>query len=179
MTDAVVVGSLLITLLRNADRVGVACQAQLANVIAPIRTEPGGPAWRQSIFHPFALTARHARGQVLRVEPECETIPTARYGEAPAIWATATHGRGDRRAGAVVVNRDRNGPCALELTLPDGLRPVEHMELTTTTCRGQHRRRARPRHAQAGRGRAPGGPPRLPEPSTRFVETSSASHLQE
>ena len=36
--DAVVVGDLLITLLRHADRVGVACQAQLANVIAPIRT---------------------------------------------------------------------------------------------------------------------------------------------
>ncbi|GAA3015333.1 alpha-N-arabinofuranosidase [Streptosporangium longisporum] len=130
VTDAVVVGSLLITLLRNADRVGVACQAQLANVIAPIRTEPGGPAWRQSIFHPFALTARHARGQVLRVEPECETIPTARYGEAPAIWATATHDEATGELVLFVVNRDRNGPCALELTLPDGLRPVEHLELT-------------------------------------------------
>ncbi len=41
--DAVVVGSLLITLLRHADRVDVACQAQLANIIAPIMTEPGGP----------------------------------------------------------------------------------------------------------------------------------------
>ena len=68
-TDAVVVGDLLITLLRHADRVGVACQAQLANVIAPIRTRTGGPAWRQSIFHPFALTARYARGTVLRTEP--------------------------------------------------------------------------------------------------------------
>ncbi|GAA3412440.1 hypothetical protein [Streptosporangium vulgare] len=26
--------------------------------------------------------------------------------------------------------RDRNAPCALELTLPEGLRPVEHLELT-------------------------------------------------
>ena len=62
VTDAVVVGSLLITLLRHADRVPIACQAQLVNVIAPIRTEPGGRAWRQTIFHPFALTARYARG---------------------------------------------------------------------------------------------------------------------
>ncbi|MEU4831646.1 alpha-N-arabinofuranosidase [Streptosporangium sp. NPDC023615] len=130
VTDAVVVGSLLITLLRNADRVGVACQAQLANVIAPIRTEPGGPAWRQSIFHPFALTARHARGQVLRVEPECGTIPTARYGEAPALWATATHDEATGELTLFVVNRDRNAPCALELTLPEGMRPVEHLELT-------------------------------------------------
>ncbi|GAA2911538.1 alpha-N-arabinofuranosidase [Streptosporangium fragile] len=129
VTDAVVVGSLLITLLRNADRVGVACQAQLANVIAPIRTEPGGPAWRQSIFHPFALTARHARGQVLRVEPECATIPTSKYGDAPAIWATATHDEETGELALFVVNRDRRGPCALEVVLPEGLRPVEHLEL--------------------------------------------------
>ncbi|MDP9861547.1 MULTISPECIES: arabinosylfuranosidase ArfA [Streptosporangium] len=130
VTDAVVVGSLLITLLRNADRVGVACQAQLANVIAPIRTEPGGPAWRQSIFHPFALTARHARGEVLRVEPECATIPTAKYGEAPAIWASATHDAATGEMALFVVNRDRRGPCTLEITLPEDLRPVEHVELT-------------------------------------------------
>jgi alpha-L-arabinofuranosidase len=130
VTDAVVVGSLLITLLRNADRVGVACQAQLANVIAPIMTEPGGAAWRQSIFHPFALTARHARGEVLRVEPECAVIPTAKYGEAPAIWATATHDEATGELVLFVVNRDRNGPCALEVTLPEGLHPVEHLELT-------------------------------------------------
>ena len=49
----------------TADRVHIACQAQLVNVIAPIRTEPGGPAWRQSTFDPFAATARHARGDVL------------------------------------------------------------------------------------------------------------------
>ncbi|SFJ17919.1 alpha-N-arabinofuranosidase [Streptosporangium canum] len=130
VTDAVVVGSLLITLLRNADRVGVACQAQLANVIAPIRTEPGGPAWRQTIFHPFALTARHARGEVLRVEPECAAIPTAKYGEAPAIWATATHDAATGELVLFVVNRDRDDACALEITLPEGLRPVEHVELT-------------------------------------------------
>ena len=53
--DAVVVGSLLITLLRHADRVKIACLAQLVNVIGPIRTEPGGRAWRQTIFYPFAL----------------------------------------------------------------------------------------------------------------------------
>jgi alpha-N-arabinofuranosidase len=61
--DAVVVGSLLITLLKHSDRVTAACQAQLVNTIGSIRCEPGGPAWRQSIFHPFALTARHAKGR--------------------------------------------------------------------------------------------------------------------
>jgi Alpha-L-arabinofuranosidase C-terminal domain len=60
VADAVVVGNLLISLLRHSDRVTAACLAQLVNVIAPIRAEPGGPAWRQTTFHPFATTARLA-----------------------------------------------------------------------------------------------------------------------
>ena len=47
MLDAVVFGSLLISLIRHADRVTAASLAQLVNVIAPIMTEPGGPAWKQ------------------------------------------------------------------------------------------------------------------------------------
>ncbi|MFP8964133.1 alpha-N-arabinofuranosidase [Streptomyces nanhaiensis] len=131
VTDAVVVGSLLITLLRHADRVGAACQAQLANVIAPIMTEPGGPAWRQTVFHPFAQTARHARGTVLRVEPDSPVIETERYGEVPALWATATH---DEESGEIVlfaVNRDRTSPLALTAGLRPfpGARVVEHLVL--------------------------------------------------
>jgi alpha-N-arabinofuranosidase len=52
--------------------------------------EPGGPAWRQSIFHPYALTARHARGEVLRVEPVSPVIGTARHGEVARLSAVAT-----------------------------------------------------------------------------------------
>ena len=69
VADAVLVGSFLNAFLRHADRVKIACQAQLVNVIGLIRTEAGS-AWRQSIFHPFAQTARLARGTALRVEPE-------------------------------------------------------------------------------------------------------------
>ncbi|MFG2302496.1 alpha-N-arabinofuranosidase [Actinacidiphila glaucinigra] len=117
VTDAVVVGSLLITLLRHADRVGAACQAQLANVIAPIMTRAQGPAWRQTIFHPFARTARHARGTVLRVEPQSPLVDTAKYGPVPALWATATH---DEETGEVVlfaVNRSRHDNLALAVDL--------------------------------------------------------------
>jgi alpha-N-arabinofuranosidase len=70
VADAVVVGDLLITLLRNTDRVHSASLAQLVNVIAPIMTEPGGRAWKQTTFHPFALTSRHAAGTVLQLAVE-------------------------------------------------------------------------------------------------------------
>lgn len=63
--DALLVGLMLITLVRHADRVKMACLAQLVNVIAPIMTEKDGPAWRQTIFYPFAHMSRYGRGAVL------------------------------------------------------------------------------------------------------------------
>ena len=115
VTDAVVVGSLLISLLRHSDRVTSAAQAQLVNVIAPIMTEPGGPAWRQTIFHPFALTSRHARGEVLRIEPDSPRYETARYGDVPVLDAVATWDEEAREASVFAVNRDQTQPLTLEV----------------------------------------------------------------
>ncbi|GAA2108783.1 alpha-N-arabinofuranosidase [Actinomadura alba] len=112
VTDAVVVGSLLIALLRHCDRVSIACQAQLVNVIAPIVAEPGGAAWRQTIFHPFAQAARYGRGEVLRVEPSSPVVKTARFGEVPALHATATRDE-DGAVTLFAVNRDLERPLDL------------------------------------------------------------------
>ena len=84
------VGDLLGSLLNHADRVRIACLAQLVNVIAPIRTEPGGAARRQTTFHPFAAVAAAARGVVLVPDVDCSTINTQRYGAVPAVTAAAT-----------------------------------------------------------------------------------------
>lgn len=85
--DAVVVGDLLTTLVRNADRVAVACLAQLVNVIAPIMTEPGGDAWRQTTFYPVALLAQHARGVALDARLDGPRLATAKHGEVDALSA--------------------------------------------------------------------------------------------
>src|SRR5206468_3931556 len=90
LADSVVVGSLLISLLRHADRVRIACLAQLVNALAPIMTEPGGAAWRQTTFFPFALTSRDAKqGRSLRPDLDSSTLKTARYGSVPVIDAAA------------------------------------------------------------------------------------------
>ena len=70
MEDALAFGGCCISLLNHADRVKAACLAQLVNVIAPIMTETGGPAWRQTIFHPFAHFSRLGRGRVLRARDQ-------------------------------------------------------------------------------------------------------------
>ncbi len=118
LADAVVVGSMLITLLRHSDRVTAACQAQLVNTISSIRAEPGGPAWRQTTFHPFAQAARLAQGRVLQVVVRAPTYETATYGEVPVVDAVATHDEPTGDLALFAVNRSQTD--SVELTL--GLR---------------------------------------------------------
>jgi alpha-L-arabinofuranosidase len=79
MEDALAFGGACISLLNHADRVKAACLAQLVNAIAPIMTETGGPAWRQTIFHPFAQMSRFGRGRVLRAQVDSPTYPASYY----------------------------------------------------------------------------------------------------
>jgi alpha-L-arabinofuranosidase len=117
VADAVVVGSLLISLLNHADRVTSACLAQLVNVIAPIMTEPGGPAWRQTIFHPFALTSRWARGEAMRVAVECDEHDTAEHGRVPTLAAAASYDVGTGRSAVFLVNRSQQSEVEVTVDL--------------------------------------------------------------
>lgn len=128
VADAVVVGSLLISLLRHADRVQVACLAQLVNAIAPIVTVPGGPAWRQTIFHPFALTARYARGVVLQTPVVGPCYATNEYGDVALVDAVATYDAGTGEVAVFLVNRSQDEPTRLELDLGDSLRRARVIE---------------------------------------------------
>ncbi|PST48806.1 alpha-L-arabinofuranosidase [Bifidobacterium callitrichos] len=104
--DAVVEGSLMITLLKHCDRVRSASRAQLVNVIAPIMAEPGGPAWRQTTFYPFAEAAHHAKGDAYEPEISSPSIHTETYGDVPAVDAVVTWDRQVREGLVLVVNRD-------------------------------------------------------------------------
>ncbi|HZC25551.1 MAG TPA: alpha-N-arabinofuranosidase [Actinopolymorphaceae bacterium] len=131
LADAVVVGSLLNSLLRHADRVTAACFAQLVNVIAPITTEPGGAAYRQSTYYPMKLAFRHGVGHALRVEPAGPVVDTAEFGGVPQLDCTATL---DDETGAVAifaVNRSLTEPLVLEADLRAlrDVRPVEHVAM--------------------------------------------------
>jgi alpha-L-arabinofuranosidase len=130
VTDAMVVGNLLISMLRHADRLTVGCQAQLVNVIAPIRTLAGGPAWRQTIFHPFAHTARLARGTVLRTAVTAPPMPTGRFGDVPSVDAVATH---DPETGALVIFVVNRGTEEVRLEMDlrafPNHRPGDHLSL--------------------------------------------------
>lgn len=117
VTDAVVVGNLLISLLRHADRVKMACLAQLVNAIGAIRSEPSGPAWRQTIFHPFALTSRHGRGTVLRTATTGPSYETSWFGDVPALDSVAVESPDGSQLSVFAVNRliDESLPLTIDL----------------------------------------------------------------
>ncbi|HEY3436101.1 MAG TPA: alpha-N-arabinofuranosidase [Actinotalea sp.] len=117
VADAVVVGNLLISLLRNSDRVQSASLAQLVNAIAPMKTEPGGGIWRQTTFHPFALTSRYAVGQVLRIELSTPTHETAKFGTTPLVDAVATHDPETGDIAVFAVNRSLTDEIVTEIDL--------------------------------------------------------------
>jgi alpha-L-arabinofuranosidase len=126
--DAVVVGNLLISLLNHADRVSAASLAQLVNVIAPIMTEPNGPAWRQTTFHPFAITSRLGRGTALRALIDAPTHHTSQYGDVSSIDAAAT--RDGVETVVFLVNRDPSETLITEIDLR-GMAPQQIVESGT------------------------------------------------
>ena len=113
--DAVVFGNLMISLIRHADRVTSASLAQLVNVIAPIMTEPGGPAWRQTTFFPFSLTSRLARPVALELKLDSPTYVTERYGEVSLVDAVATHDHESGGTTVFAVNRSLTDAATLTI----------------------------------------------------------------
>ncbi|GHU07646.1 intracellular exo-alpha-(1-_5)-L-arabinofuranosidase 1 [Spirochaetia bacterium] len=114
MEDALVVGCMLITLLKNADRVKIACLAQLVNVIAPIMAEAGGAAWRQTIFFPFMHASKYGRGTVLQGAVTSERYDSKDYTDVPYLETVAVHNEEAGELTVFAVNRNLTESFDLE-----------------------------------------------------------------
>lgn len=114
LLDALLVGGMGLSLLGRADRVKIACLAQLVNVIAPIMTRPSGAAWRQTIFWPFQQLSRHGRGTVLR--PAVRAVERVARETLAKAEASAVAGPAEADALQVVaVARDDGGVTVFAL----------------------------------------------------------------
>ena len=113
--DMLVFGGLLNTLLNHCDIVKIACLAQLVNVIAPIMTEKGGAALRQTTFYPFRYAANFGRGETVRSITECGTFSSKR-GDARLLNEAVTHDAEKRQVCVFVCNyAQENTEVDLEL----------------------------------------------------------------
>ncbi|MBQ9211200.1 MAG: alpha-N-arabinofuranosidase [Clostridia bacterium] len=128
--DALLVGSMLNTLIRNSDRVKIACLAQLVNVIAPIMTRNGGGAWAQTIYWPLMHASVYGRGIALRPVTESPVYDCADYEGVPYMDTSATLSE-DGSLTIFAVNRDPEEELELSADLRDfgDLRVKEHILL--------------------------------------------------
>jgi len=128
--DALLCGSILITFLRNADRVKIACLAQLVNVIAPIMTRNEGGAWAQTIYWPLYHASKYGRGVALNAIVDSPVYDCKDYTDVPYIDATATLAD-DGSVTVFCVNRDQAEDAALSIDLHgfSKLRIAEHAVL--------------------------------------------------
>ena len=128
--DALLVGSMLITLLRHADRVKIACMAQLVNVIAPIMTSDTG-AWRQTIFYPYMLTSVFGRGTVLNTQVLTPVYESRTYGEAPYLDSVCVWDEEKDALTIFAVNKslDEDMEVSCDLRQFEGYKIVEHIVL--------------------------------------------------
>jgi alpha-N-arabinofuranosidase len=127
LEDAMLAGGCLNTLLRQSDRVRVGCLAQIVNVIAPLVTNVRGTL-RQSIYYPYAMVIKYARGRVLDLQVEGETYPIraaglrhdfARDEEVPFVDVVATYDAKQKRVAVFALNRDLVDERELALTFED------------------------------------------------------------
>jgi len=129
--DALLVGSMLMTLQNNCDRVKIACLAQLVNVIAPIMTENGGKAWAQTIFYPFMFASAFGNGETLKSIVKCDHFSTEKHQNVPYLVTSVIRNEAEHEIVVFAVNRSLTEDMELNLSL-EGFgecRILEHIEL--------------------------------------------------
>ena len=129
--DALLVGSMLITLLRHCDRIKIACLAQLVNVIAPIFTKTGGGVFEQTTFFPFMHLSNYGRGSALLPLVDCPKYDCKKFTDVPYIETIATFDEENEEMTVFCVNKSLDESVVLDVNLMDfeGYKPVEFISM--------------------------------------------------
>ncbi|BFT74116.1 alpha-N-arabinofuranosidase [Paenibacillus sp. P36] len=131
LEDALAVGCFLITMLKHADRVKMACMAQLINVIAPIMTENGGPVWLQTTYYPYLHASLYGRGKVLHPVIRSPKYDSKDYTDVPYLEAISVYNEEQSQITVFAVNRHLSETLDLDINLRSfrEVRLVEHLVL--------------------------------------------------
>ena len=106
MEDALLVGCMLISILKHADRIKIACLSALVNIIAPIMTRNNGGTWRQTIFYPYLHASMYGRGCVLQVVVNSPKYDSKNFTDVPILESVAVHNEEEEEIAIFAVNRD-------------------------------------------------------------------------
>jgi alpha-L-arabinofuranosidase len=118
LEDALLVGGLINSLIRNADRVKIACLAQLVNVIAPIMSDANG-LFLQTIYYPYSWGLQFARGDVLNLLVESPTYEVPELDHVAHLDVAGSLDRGERKLAIFLLNRDLSKAHDVEVVWED------------------------------------------------------------
>jgi len=120
LEDALLVGGLINSLLRNADRVKLACLAQLINVIAPIMTDANG-ILRQTIYYPYSWALQFASGAVLDLLVQSSTYDVSGLDQVGHVDVAGSLDRGAGKLALFILNRDLSKAHDVEIVWEDAV----------------------------------------------------------
>ncbi len=119
LMDALVVGGLLTTIVNNADRIKMACLAQLVNALAPIHTSPDGGVLKHTTYYPFQQVSNYGRGSVYKNIVLCDEVNTSKYGKVPELATLTTCDEVNGELAYFVLNTNVDSPVELKLQLEE------------------------------------------------------------
>src|SRR3984893_15668190 len=114
LEDALLVGGLINSLIRKAERVQLACLAQLVNVIAPIMTNQNG-LLRQTIYYPYSWALEFARGAALDLLVDSTTYEVPGMGAVSYVDTAGTYQADTGKIALFLLNRDLAKPHEVEI----------------------------------------------------------------
>lgn len=109
----------------------MACLAQLVNVIAPIMTEAGGAAWKQTIFYPYLHTSKYGRGVSLQPIVNSPKYDAQDYTDVPYLDSALVYNEEADELTIFAINRHLEEALHLKCDVRgfEGYRLIEHIEL--------------------------------------------------
>ena len=144
LEDALLVGGMVNTLLRQAERVRIGCLAQIINVIAALVTSEDS-VLRQTIYYPYSWGIKYAKGDVLDLLVESDTyevsrsynadylgVPTSRPEVTPYLDVAGTLDPATGYCSILILNRDLESEREVEIRF-EGITPERVVQAETIT----------------------------------------------
>jgi alpha-L-arabinofuranosidase len=105
------------------------------NVIAPIMTEPGGGAWRQTTYYPYFFASVYGRGEALQLSVKSPGYDSQVADNVPYLDIASVHDDTSRTLTFFAVNRHAGESLDLELDLQGfgKARIVDHQVMTNAS----------------------------------------------
>jgi len=132
MEDALLFGSMLLSIMRRADRIKIACQSLLVNTIPLILTEENGEAWVNPTYYPLLHASTFGRGKLMHTGMNCETYDNDLYSDVPLVDHIVIQNEDDMTI--FVINRAKES-ILLESNLQGyhAERVIEHIVLSSAS----------------------------------------------